>query len=238
MSKQLLDLSIVIPCKNEKDTIGPCVIQAFQFLQKQKLSGEVLVVDNGSTDHSGCFATESGARVITETTPGYGAALRAGIRNSKGKYILMYDADLSYDPMDAVPMLELLQDGVSDMVIGNRFQGGMEKDAMPFSHKIGAPILSLLAAWKFHTKNIHDFHCGIRAFRGGYARMLERSHTLHCLGMDFATELIGCFTQKGYAVTEVPVTLHKDGRIHTHSHLRTIHDGFAHLKTILFWKEK
>lgn len=225
------EISVILPCRNEIDSIGFCIENARRFIEETGKTGEIIVVDNGSTDGSGVKAEQCGAMVIKEMVPGYGSAIRAGIRASRGKYIVMCDADASYDFMDAIPMIQFMDAGYQ-MVVGNRFQGGIEKGAMPFSHKIGAPALSFLASLRF-TRKVHDFHCGIRAFDGNLARAKERAGEFLCTGMDFATELIAEFAKEQARIVETPAILRKDRRICSKSHLRAFPDGMAHLRYIM-----
>lgn len=217
-------LTILIPCLNEEHTISFCINKAKRFISKQNIEAEILVVDNGSEDDTKNIAQSLGARVVEELNKGYGNALRRGISEAKGKYIIMADGDGSYDFEKLEAFIESFRKGY-DFVCGNRFKGGIKKGAMPFSHRLGAPFLSFCARLK-HKVPIKDFHCGLRGFRTALAQSMQFNTT----GMEFATEII--FKFKDYSMTEVPIVLHKDKRLGK-PHLRTIRDGFRHLHYIL-----
>ncbi len=241
--KKLLELTILLPCLNEHETICTCVEDALDFIAENNIVGEVLVADSGSTDGSRELAYISGARVIGVKKKGYGAAIRAGIKAAYGRYIIMADSDGSYDLRNLEAFLELLREGWP-MVIGNRFLefdgsqpdvnlyslrkdvplGGIGADAMPTLHKLGVPALSALGRAVYSTTP-GDFHCGIRGFDTEIARSLDFRAT----GMEFATEIIGRFAQAGYPIIEIPTTLEADGRIETQKHLRTFRDGMRHV---------
>lgn len=222
------ELTFLMPCLNEEDTIEQCIKICQDFLEQHNISGEVLVIDNNSTDNSYQLAKKCKARVIKEMAPGYGSALLRGIKEAKGEYIIMGDADCSYDFSACYPFLEKLRDGY-DMVVGNRFKGGIEKDAMPFLHKyVGNPVLSFVGK-KLFSIEVGDFHCGLRGFNTKKVRDLQ----LKCNGMDFASEMIIEAKINGFKMTEIPIVLHKDGRINSVSHLDTFKDGLLHLNTIL-----
>ena len=223
-----IELTILIPCLNEEDTIEKCINMAFSFLENNNIIGEVLVIDYNSIDNSYNLACRSGARVIIEETKGYGSALIRGINESKGKYILMGDADCSYDFTAAYPFLEKLREGF-DFVIGNRFKGGIKNGAMPFLHKyVGNPILSSIGRVLFKIE-VGDFHCGLRAFNTKKIKKLN----LSCIGMDFASEMIIEAKINNFKIAEVPIILYKDERINCVSHLDTFKDGILHLKTMI-----
>lgn len=217
-------LTILMPCLNEEHTISFCINKAKRFISKQNIEAEILVVDNGSEDDTKNIAQSLGARVVEESNKGYGNALRRGISEAKGKYIIMADGDDSYDFEKLEAFIESFRKGY-DFVCGNRFKGGIKKGAMPFSHRLGAPFLSFCARLK-HKVPIKDFHCGLRGFRTALAQSMQFNTT----GMEFATEII--FKFKDYSMTEVPIVLHKDKRLGK-PHLRTIRDGFRHLHYIL-----
>lgn len=217
-------LTILMPCLNEEHTISFCINKAKRFISKQNIEAEILVVDNGSEDDTKNIAQSLGARVVEESNKGYGNALRRGISEAKGKYIIMADGDGSYDFEKLEAFIESFRKGY-DFVCGNRFKGGIKKGAMPFSHRLGAPFLSFCARLK-HKVPIKDFHCGLRGFRTALAQSMQFNTT----GMEFATEII--FKFKDYSMTEVPIVLHKDKRLGK-PHLRTIRDGFRHLHYIL-----
>lgn len=217
-----MELTILFPCLNEEKTLPFCIKEAFSAIERLGLDAEVLVCDNNSTDRSREIALEHGARVAEIAERGYGATLRGGIRAAKGDYILMADCDGSYDVAHPDLFLQELRAG-SDLVVGDRFRGGIERGAMPFLHRLGVPFLSLLARLRFHT-DVRDFHCGIRAFRREAALALD----FHCDGMEFATEMIAAFSQSGAVITQVPTPLRKDLR-EGKPHLRTFRDGLRHL---------
>lgn len=223
-----MELTILIPCKNEEETIGNCIDIAKGFLEKNKINGEVLVIDNNSTDKSNKIAKKHGARVIKEKNKGYGNALICGNNNAKGKYVIMGDADCSYDFSNIMPFLEKLREGY-DLVMGNRFTGKIEKDAMSFSHKyIGNPILSGIGKKLFKIK-IGDFHCGLR----GYNTEKMKNLNLKTPGMEYASEMVIKASKQNFKITEVPITLYKDKRVNQTSHLNSFKDGYAHLKLMI-----
>lgn len=226
----MLELSILIPCLNEAGTVEKCIEKAKTFLEKESVQGEILVVDNASTDASGEIATKAGAKVVKEIRKGYGYALRAGIRQAKGNYIIMGDADDSYDFSELMPMLQKLRGGV-DLVVGNRFQGGIEKGAMPFLHRyLGNPVLSFFGRLLYPCK-VRDFHCGLRGFdREKFAKLPFQS-----TGMEFASEMILLAKKAGYQIEEVPVKLYPDGREGA-SHLKAFRDGLRHIGVLLKYR--
>lgn len=227
-----LELTILMPCLNEAETLAVCVRKARLFLEKYGVIGEVVIADNGSTDGSQDIAVAEGARVVPVRMRGYGAALRGGIESAKGRYIIMGDADDSYDFSNLMPFLERLRSG-SDIVMGNRFKGGVDHDAMPFLHRyLGNPVLSWLGRLFFST-NIRDFHCGLRGFNRDRIEALD----LHTTGMEFASEMIVRSAQAGYRIDEVPTTLKKDGRSRP-PHLNTWRDGWRHLRFLLTYSPK
>ncbi len=225
--KEKIELTILMPCLNEEANIERSIQAAKSFLENYKVSGEILISDNGSTDQSVALAKALGARVVHETTPGYGSALRKGIAEAKGKYIIMGDCDTTYDFTNLMPFLTELRAG-ADMVMGNRFAGGIEKGAMPFSHRyIGVPVLSLLGRIRYRVK-IRDFHCGLRGFKRSFATSLDFTST----GMEFATEIIGRFAAAGALIKEVPTTLSVSSAPRK-PHLRAIRDGIRHISFML-----
>lgn len=224
-----MELTVLMPCLNEAATVAACVREALGFLESRGIDGEVLVADNGSTDPSRELAAAAGARVITVAQRGYGSALRGGIAAARGRYIILGDCDGSYDFSDLEPILEPLRQGFA-LVVGNRFAGGIAPGAMPLSHRyFGVPALSLLGRMRFGVA-VTDFHCGLR---GLSAEAVSRI-SLRCSGMEFATELIGRFSDAGHPICQVPVPLGKDRRPGP-GHLRAIPDGLRHLALLLFW---
>ena len=231
-----IEFSIVMPCLNEAETLETCVRKALRSLAENKISGEVIVADNGSTDGCQEIATQLGARVVNVTAKGYGSALMGGIAAAKGKYILMGDADDSYDFLEAPKFLAKLREGF-DLVQGCRLPSGggtVAAGAMPWSHRwIGNPGFSLMARWMFHAP-IHDAYCGLRAFTKEFYNRLDQ----RCTGMEFATEMILKSGLSRVKTSEVPITLHKDGRITRRPHLRTIRDGWRTLRLYLLFSPR
>jgi glycosyltransferase involved in cell wall biosynthesis len=224
-----LDLTILMPCLNEAETLGGCVEEAMSTLREQAIAGEVVIADNGSTDGSQAIATQLGARVVSVSEKGYGHALRAGIAAARGRYILMGDSDGSYDFSHAGRFLEKLRDGW-DLVMGNRFLGGIHPGAMPWKNRhIGNPILSGVGRLFFHCP-ARDFHCGLRAFSKASYNRLE----LRTGGMEFASEMVIKATLFGQRVTEIPTVLRRDGRSRP-PHLRPWRDGWRHLRFMLLF---
>lgn len=219
----MMELTILMPCLNEENTIVACIEQAATFLHTYGIDGEILVADNGSVDASVRIAGEAGARVVQCEEKGYGNALRYGISKAEGIYVIMADCDMSYHFLEAYPMYQLLKRG-ADMVIGDRFTGNMEAGAMPFLHKyFGVPLLSFIGRKRYQT-DIRDFHCGMRGVNKERFLSLE----CKCEGMEFATEMIGRAARDRQWLEQTPVKLYKDGRGHK-SHLKTFRDGIRHL---------
>ncbi|MBV8938225.1 MAG: glycosyltransferase family 2 protein [Alphaproteobacteria bacterium] len=215
-----------MPCLNEVNTVGDCVAIASQTLQALQWRGEILVVDNGSSDSSVAAATAAGARILQVAQRGYGVAVRAGIAAAQGDYIIMGDSDLSYDfaPASLKPYLEVLDAG-ADLVIGNRFTGGIKPGAMSHLHRyIGTPVMTWAVNRMFGTR-IGDINCGLRAFR----RRAIGALVLQSDGMEFASEMVIRAAQAGLVISEVPTTLFPDGR-NRKSHLRSFPDGARHLR--------
>jgi glycosyltransferase involved in cell wall biosynthesis len=221
------ELTVLMPCLDEGETIAACVAKARDYLQRSGLDGEVLVVDNGSSDGSPEIAQRTGARVIHEQRKGYGIALRAGIAAARGRYVIMGDADNSYDFAALDPFLAALRGG-ADLVMGNRFKGGIAPQAMPPLHRyLGNPVLSGIGRLFFRSP-IGDFHCGLRGFRADAVRGLG----LATEGMEFASEMVVRATVDGLRIAEVPATLSPDGRSRP-PHLRSFRDGWRHLRFLL-----
>jgi glycosyltransferase involved in cell wall biosynthesis len=227
-----LELSIIMPCLNEAETLATCIGKARDYLERHKIAGEVLIADNGSSDGSQEIATNSGARVVPIPERGYGSALRGGIAAAKGQYIIMGDADDSYDFTNLSPFLEKLRQGY-DLVMGNRFQGGIKPGAMPVLHKyLGNPVLTWLGRLFFGSP-CGDFHCGLRGFS---KRAIEQLN-LRTTGMEFASEMVVKASLYGLKITEVPTTLSPDGRSRP-PHLKTWRDGWRHLRFLLMYSPR
>jgi glycosyltransferase involved in cell wall biosynthesis len=224
-----LELTIVMPCLNEAETLAACIRAARGYLTEAGIAGEVLVADNGSSDGSREIAISEKAHLVDVPTRGYGAALLAGIRAAKSPLVVMGDSDCSYDFSALDPFVEGLRAG-ADLVIGNRFKGGIEAGAMPWSHRyIGNPALSFLGRWLFGAR-VGDFHCGLRGARR--QSLLELNLTTS--GMEFASEMVVKASLKGQRVTEVPTLLRRDGRSRP-PHLRSFRDGWRHLRFLLLF---
>ena len=230
MSEQSpIEVSVVIPCLNEANSIGYCVEKALAAFQAAGLRGEVVVSDNGSTDGSIELSQKLGARVVHAEQKGYGAALQAGIRASRGQFIVMGDADDSYDFSEVPRFVEAWRKGF-DVVMGNRFRGEIKPGAMPWHHKyIGNPVLSGVLNVLFHA-HIGDSHCGMR----GFTRAVFDKMDLRSTGMEFASEFVIKATQLGAKITEIPITLWKDKRGRP-PHLRSFRDGWRHLRFMLLY---
>ena len=222
-----MDLTVLMPVLNEEETIESCIRKAKNYLEENKINGEILILDNGSTDNSVKIAKNLGTRVIYTENKGYGNALINGINHAKGKYIIMADADDSYDLNDLNPFYEKLQEGY-DFVIGNRFEGGIEKGGMKLLHKTGVRFLSLVGRIVCKC-NVYDFHCGIRGLDTKKFRELNLKEP----GMEFASEMIVKAAKANFSILEIPTTLSKDGRKKGSSHLNTIKDGFRHLNYLI-----
>ena len=227
-----LELSIVMPCLNEAETLATCIIKAKRFLDEHHVNGEILIADNGSNDGSIKIAEQLNVKVIHVQPKGYGNALKAGISAASGQYIIMGDADDSYDFSALKPFLEKLREGF-DLVMGNRFDGGIKNGAMPFLHRyLGNPVLSFIGRLFFKAK-INDFHCGLRGFsKSAFLKM-----NLKTGGMEFASEMIVKSQLNHLNITEVPTILYKDGRSRP-PHLNTWRDGWRHLRFLLLYSPK
>ena len=224
-----LELTILMPCLNEAETLATCIEKALGYLARSGVSGEVLIADNGSSDGSQAIARGLGARVIDVPEKGYGAALIAGIAGAKGRYVIMGDSDDSYDFSALDPFIAKLRDGY-DLVMGNRFKGGIAPGAMPPLHRyLGNPVLSTIGR-VFFGGPIRDFHCGLR----GFSRAAIASLDLRAPGMEFASEMVVKATMRGLRITEVPTTLSPDGRSRP-PHLRSWRDGWRHLRFLLIF---
>lgn len=227
-----IEFTILMPCLNEAETLEICIQKAQKSIHEHGLTAEVLIADNGSTDGSQEIAQKNGARVIDVATKGYGSALKAGIQNASGTYIIMGDADDSYNFSDLGPFIQKLREGY-DLVMGNRFAGGIEKGAMPALHRyLGNPVLSFIGRLFFKIP-VRDFHCGLRGFR----RQSVQELGLVCDGMEFASEMVVKAAKKNSRIAEVPTTLSPDGRSRP-PHLNSWRDGWRHLKFLLIYSPR
>jgi glycosyltransferase involved in cell wall biosynthesis len=227
-----LELSIVMPCLNEAETLETCIKKAQWYLTQHKLSGEILVADNGSTDGSQDIAAQMGVRVVPVKEKGYGSALRGGIAAARGQYIIMGDADDSYDFTKLTPFLEKLRSGY-DLVMGNRFKGGIKPGAMPPLHKyLGNPVLTWIGRL-FFPSPCGDFHCGLRGFR----KVAIEKLNLRTTGMEFASEMVVKASLHKMRIAEVPTTLSPDGRSRP-PHLKSWRDGWRHLRFLLLYSPR
>lgn len=227
-----MELTILMPCLNEAETLEACIKKAKSFLDRYSISGEILIADNGSDDGSQEIARKNGARVVDIPQKGYGSALIGGTEAALGKYVIMGDADDSYDFENLMPFVEKLREGY-DLVMGNRFKGGIAPHAMPGLHRyIGNPVLSGLGRL-FYRSKIGDFHCGLR----GYNRQSMIDLKLQTTGMEFASEMVVKSELNHYKIAEVPTTLSPDGRSRA-PHLRSWSDGWRHLKFLLVYSPR
>ena len=227
-----VELSIVMPCLNEAETLATCIHKAQRATKQLDVAAEIIVADNGSTDGSQAIARELGARVVPVARKGYGSALIGGIAEARGRYVIMGDADDSYDFTAIGPLVGKLREGF-DLVMGNRFAGGIESGAMVWSHRwVGNPALTFISRVFFHTP-VGDMHCGLRGFRkDAYERLRLRAS-----GMEFASEMVVKASLQRMKIAEVPITLHPDGRSRP-PHLRTWRDGWRHLRFMLLFSPR
>ena len=227
-----VEVSVVMPCLNEAETLAICIQKARAALQRSNIAGEVIVADNGSSDGSQQIAEQMSARLIRVEAKGYGSALRGGIAAARGQFVVVADADNSYDLGDTPRFVERLRSG-ADLVMGNRFLGGIKPKAMPSLHRyLGNPVLTAIGRLFFHSP-CGDFHCGMRAFRkSAYERM-----QLHTTGMEFASEMVVKASLLKMSIAEVPTTLSPDGRSRP-PHLRTWRDGWRHLRFLLLYSPR
>ena len=224
-----LELTILMPCLDEAETIATCIDKARDYLDHSGVQGEILVADNGSTDGSPEIAAEHGARVVRVDERGYGAALKAGISAAQGRFVIMGDADDSYDFSNLHPFVKELRDG-AELVMGNRFKGGIAPGAMPGLHKyLGNPVLSGIGRLFFKAP-VGDFHCGLR----GFDRKAISGLGLESRGMEFASEMVVKATLRQKAIAEVPTTLQPDGRSRP-PHLNSWRDGWRHLRFLMLF---
>jgi glycosyltransferase involved in cell wall biosynthesis len=227
-----VELTVVMPCLNEAETVATCVRKAVKFIADNRIDGEVVLADNGSTDGSQQLATDAGARVVPVSAKGYGNALMGGILAARGDYVIMGDADDSYDFTNLMPYVLALREG-ADLVMGNRFKGEIAPGAMPPLHRyLGTPVLSFIGRLFFRSK-IGDFNCGLRGFRRDSVIKLG----LQATGMEFATEMIVKSALANQKIAEVPTNLAKDGRSRP-PHLRTWRDGWRHLRFLMLYSPR
>src|SRR4051812_44951504 len=227
-----MELTILMPCLDEAATVGRCVEKARAFLRRAGIEGDVLVADNGSQDDSRALAERAGARVIEVARRGYGAALAAGIAAARGRFVIMGDADDSYDFAALDAFVEKLRQGYP-LVMGNRFKGGIRPGAMPALHRyLGNPVLSFIGRLFFRVP-AGDFHCGLR----GFDREAVLALDLRTPGMEFASEVVVKAALAGWRIAEVPTTLHPDGRGRP-PHLRSWRDGWRHLRFLLLFSPR
>lgn len=224
-----IEFSVVMPCLNEAETLETCIRKAQKAFRELRISGEVVIADNGSTDGSREIVLQMGARLVDVKEKGYGAALLGGVAEAHGKFVIMGDADDSYDFSSLAPFIDKLRSGY-DLVMGNRFKGGIKSGAMPLLHKyLGNPVLTTLGRLFFGSP-CGDFHCGLR----GFSKAAVMKLNLRTTGMEFASEMIVKATLQGMRIAEVPTTLSPDGRSRP-PHLRTWRDGWRHLRFLLLY---
>ena len=225
--ERIFELSVIIPCLNEAETLEKVIRKAQKCIAENNLNAEIVIADNGSTDGSRTIAERCGARVVNVPQRGYGAALIGGTTAALGEYGIMGDADDSYDFSNMMPYVEKLREGY-DLVMGNRFKGGIEKGAMPFLHRyLGTPVLSMIGRVLYHNK-IGDYNCGRRGFNVEKIIALGLSSP----GMEYASDMIIQSSLAGYSIAEVPTTLSVDGRSRE-PYLNTWSDGWRHLKLLV-----
>ncbi len=228
----IVEVSFIMPCLNEAETLEKCIRKAQSAIASLGLSAEIIIADNGSTDGSQDIAERLGARVVAVRDKGYGSALRGGIEAARGTYVIMGDSDDSYDFSSVGEFIDRLREG-NELVMGNRFAGGIMPGAMPWKHRwIGNPILTGIGRLFFHCP-AGDFHCGLRAFRKDACEKLR----LRTTGMEFASEMVIKASLMGMKITEVPTILHKDGRSRP-PHLRSWRDGWRHLRFMLLFSPR
>ena len=231
-----VEVSVVMPCLNEADTLATCIRKAQRSFAEHNIKGEIVIADNGSTDGSQQIATDLGARVIHVEEKGYGNALMGGISAARGKFVIMGDADDSYDFLEVPKFVERLREGY-ELVQGCRLPAGggtVMPNAMPVLHRwIGNPMFSILVRHMFWAE-IHDVYCGLR----GFTKELYDRLNLRCTGMEFATEMIIKSNIYGTRITEVPITLHPDGRKAHKPHLKTFRDGWRTLRFFLMYSPR
>lgn len=227
-----IELSIVLPCLNEEETLAACILKAQEGIESAAVVGEIVVADNGSTDASRQIALSLGCRVVVVEKRGYGSALAGGIAAARGKYVIMGDADDSYDFRHIAAFISKLRSG-HDLVMGNRFRGGIERGAMPALHRyLGNPVLTGIGRLFFKSP-CGDFHCGLRGFSKRAVEMMS----LRTTGMEFASEMVVKATLLGMSICEVPTSLSQDGRSRA-PHLRTWRDGWRHLRFLLLYSPR
>ena len=226
---QEIEVSVVMPCLNEGESVGVCVAKAYKSLESLGLKCEIIVVDNGSTDNSKEIAQENGAIVVEQPLKGYGNAYLKGFEAARGKYIIMGDSDDTYDFTNLKPWVDALKEENYDMVMGNRFKGDIIDGAMPWHHKyIGNPILSGILKVLFNT-SIGDSHCGMRSFKREAIDKMELKTT----GMEFASEIVIKAVKNKLKIKEIPITLNIRGG--GAPHLRSFRDGWRHLRFMLMY---